>query len=152
MRLRLFLPLLLVFALACSDDDSSTPFTPVDVAGTLSNGSSLADIQTHWTSAGTSGPLLLISFLEDGTGQLNFGNDDLYSSQSRRLHAFTWSSTATGRITIRIEITDSPPIVFDLLDVSGSTESESMTALLEDDEGTLFTLNFSLGTGPPPCC
>ena len=153
MRLRSLLPLLFVFALGCGDDDSpSSPSTPVDVAGTLANGTSLADIQTHWSSAGTSGPLLLISFLEDGSGQLNFGNDALNSEYSRELHDFTWNSNATGRITVTIEFEEGEALVFNLLNVSGDVESEAMAALVEDDEGSVFTLQFSLASGPPPCC
>ncbi len=153
MRLRALLPLLLVLAIACGDDDSSTsPGRPVDVAGTLSNGSSLSDIQTHWSSAGTSGALLLISFLDDGTGQLNFANDDLFSEYSRELHDFTWRSNATGRIDVTIELEAGGSIEFSLLSVSGGLETETMSALLEDEEGALFTLAFSLITGSPPCC
>lgn len=154
MRLRslVFLPLLFVLVLGCDDDSDSSPTTPVDVVGTLSNGTDLDDIQTHWASTGTSGPLLLISFLDDGTGRLNFGNDALFGQHSRRLLDFTWSSNATGRIRLTIALEEGGPLVVDLLNVSGGLETESMTTLIEDDEGTLFTLNLVLGSGPPPCC
>ena len=122
----------------------------LDVAGTLSNGPDLADIQTHWASSGTSGPLLLISFLQDGTGRLNFANDALFGEHSRELHDFTWHSNPGNKITIEIAEADS--VEFTLTSVQGSATSGSMSALVEDDEQSLFSLSFTLATGPPPCC
>ena len=145
--------MILVLAVACGEDktDPAGTVPTVDVAGTLSNGSSLADIQTHWTSDGTSGPLLLISFLTDGTGQLNFSNDDLYSIYSRQLHDFTWSASG-NTITVNIANVEKEALIFTLTDVSGSSQEGSMFALLEDENGTLFTLSLTLQTGPPSCC
>jgi len=155
MRRILALSVALLFLAACGDDDSpsSSGGGSLDVAGTLANGTGLTDIQTHWTSSGTSGPLLMVSFLSDGTGQLNFGNDDLYSHYSRSLRNFTWVARASDEITLSIEVEElEEPLELTLLSVTGSLESESMSALVEDGDGTVFTLQFTLGTGPPPCC
>lgn len=155
MRRMLALSLALFLTVACGDDDSpsSAGGGSIDVAGTLANGSSLTDIQTHWSTSGTSGALLLVSFLADGTGQLNFANDDLYSSYARSLRNFTWVSRGPDEITMSIEVEDQEePLEVTLRSVSGSLASESMSALVDDGDGTLFTLQFTLGTGPPPCC
>lgn len=155
MRIALCLLTALALTVGCGDDDDSPAGpTRVDVAGSLANGTDLTDIQTHWNSSGTSGPLLMVSFLEDGTGRLNFGNDALYSTHSRRLLDFTWQSTAPGRITLTIALSATEPevLVVDLLQVDGSVDDGGMSALIETDGGDVFTLNFTLRTGPPPCC
>jgi len=142
----------LAFVGCGSDGDS-----PSDVDSTyptnVTNGADLDHIESHWDSGGTTWSYLFVSFLDDGTAQLNLGNGDFYpESITRQLHEGTWTALRNHQIRLTVMPTEGEPFEILFKQVDGGLATESISAMVQGGDGEFVELNFVLTEGPPQCC
>jgi len=154
MRPILSLAIVVLLLMSCSGDDSPSDFNSnLHLPKNLINGADLDNIESHWSSVGTTGSYLHISFLDDGSALLHFGNTNFYGEPlARQLIEGSWEEQSRGRIQLTVYPPDQSAFVMMLTDIRTGDDAETITLMAEDERGEFVPLTMVFGTGQPPCC